>query len=134
MDEIIVDIKKSIDWLDQRIRSENIVELGVVLDKLSIQSLYLATKVSEAYNLMNEAEDDYKHCVASFIKNYAGSRAKADVEAEDLFKDKKIHWTQCKGVYKYFALYLDRVDKIIESHRQRISVIKQTNLKNLTGI
>jgi hypothetical protein len=128
------DIQKSIDWLEQRIKSENIIELGIVLDKLSIQSMYLASQVSDAYELMNQAEDDYKHAVARYIKDFPGSRAKADVEAEVAYQDKKEHWTACKSVYKKLQMYLDRVDKIIESHRQRISVIKQTSLKNLTGV
>lgn len=131
---IIDDIMTNIDWLEKRVKSENIVELGVVLDKLSIQSLYLATQVTDAYELMNQAEDDYKHSVAKFVKEYDGSLAKAEREAEVEFKSKKEHWSACKSVYKKLDVLLDRIDKIIESHRQRVSVIKQTNLKHITGV
>ena len=131
---MIEEIKKSIDWLEARIKSENIVEIGIVLDKLSIQALYLATQVTDAYELMSQAEDDYRHAVADFVVGRQGSLAGAEREAEVKFREKKEHWTACKSMYKKLDMYLDRVDKIIESHRQRISVIKQTNLKNITGV
>jgi hypothetical protein len=133
-EETLDKIKDIIDWLEERIRSENIVELGMVLDKLSIYSFYLGKMVSDAYELMNECEDDYKHSVARFVKEYEGSLAKAEREAEVEYEEKKRMWTKAKSGYKKLDMFLDRIDKVIESHRQRISVIKQTNLKNITGV
>jgi tRNA U34 5-carboxymethylaminomethyl modifying GTPase MnmE/TrmE len=128
---MIDDIIKSIEWLEGRLKSEDIVSIGIVIDKLAIQSMTLAEQVSEAYALMNEAEDEYNHAVAKFIKEFPGARNRADIEAEVEFEDKKKHWTETKNVYKRLNMYLDRVDKIIESHRQRVSVIKQSSMKNV---
>ncbi len=125
------DIIKSIDWLESRLKSEDIVSLGIVIDKLAIQSVTLANQVSEAYALMNEAEDDYKHSIAEYMNDFVGAKNKAEIAAEVKFKDKKEHWTATKNVYKRLDMFLDRVDKIIESHRQRVSVIKQASMKNV---
>jgi hypothetical protein len=131
---MVDDIMKNVEWLDAHVRSENIIELGMVLDKLSIQSMRLAQEVSDAYELMSKAEDDYKHSIALFVKGFEGSMAKAEREAEVEFKEKKEFWTACRSAYKRIDMFLERVDKVIESHRQRVSVIKQTSLKNLTGV
>lgn len=127
IDEII----KSINWLESRLKSEDIVSLGIVIDKLAIQSVTLANQVSEAYALMNEAEDDYKHSIAEYMNEFVGAKNKAEIAAEVKFKEKKMHWTATRNVYKRLDMFLDRVDKIIESHRQRVSVIKQASMKNV---
>ena len=133
MADMIDDILKNIKWLEDRITSEDIVNIGIVLDKISIQAMYFSSQVSDAYALMGEAEDSYKHAVAAFIRGFAGSTAKAEREAEIEYASLKLRWTAAKNMYKKLDMFLDRVDKVIESHRQRVSVIKQTVLKNMTG-
>jgi hypothetical protein len=89
--------------------------------------------VTEAYSLQNILEDEYKHSVAEFRKEYKGGVGKGEIEAEVEFADKKRDWTQAKNIYKKLSMKLDRIDKILESHRQSISVVVKTSLKNMTG-
>jgi len=132
--ETIDEINKLIAWLDDNKRSNNIISIGKVLDNLSIQAEYFAELVTDAYSLMNELEDDYKIASAEFMKDFKGSVAKGEIEAEVLFQDKRREWTQAKNIYKKLNTMLDRIDKILESHRQSISVQVKTSVKNMTGI
>lgn len=133
MGEIVDEIDKSIKWLDDRVKSEDIIGISMVVDKLAIQSMYFSSQVSDAYELMSKAEDDYKHSCAEYIRSHTGSKARAEIEAEVEYKAKKEHWTDMKCIYKKLDTYLDRLDKIIEAYRQRVSVIKQASMKNLSS-
>jgi len=133
-EELIKQINDNLRWLDQYVKVDNIVDKGMVLDKLSILCVTLSEQVTEAYSLMNELEDEYKTATAQVIKDSEKSVNKAEVEAEVMFADKKRDWTKAKNGYRKLSSYLDRIDKVIESHRQRISVVKAMGLKNMTGV
>jgi hypothetical protein len=126
-------INKQIKWLDDNIKSNDILTVGKVLDKLSILAESFGEVVTEAYSIQNILEDEYKHSVAEFRKEYKGGVGKGEIEAEVEFADKKRDWTQAKNIYKKLSMKLDRIDKILESHRQSISVVVKTSLKNMTG-
>lgn len=130
-DELITLIAEQIRWLDENRGSTDIVTVGRVLDKLSILSGSFGDVVTGAYSLMNELEDDYKHSVAGFRKDFEGGVAKGETEAEVEFAQKKRDWTQAKNIYKKLATKLDRIDKILESHRQSISVVVKSQIKNI---
>lgn len=129
IDEILSNVK----WLDANAKSEDILNKGIVLDKLSIQCVYLAEQVSDAYGFMNNAEDAYKIAVAEYCKNSTEGVAKSEKSAEVEFANLKRDWTDAKNGYKRLSMFLERIDKVLESSRQRISVVKQTGLKNMTG-
>jgi len=129
IDEILSNVK----WLDANAKSEDILNKGIVLDKLSIQCVYLAEQVSDAYGFMNNAEDAYKIAVADYCKNSTEGVAKSEKSAEVEFAHLKRGWTDAKNGYKRLSMFLERIDKVLESSRQRISVVKQTGLKNMTG-
>jgi hypothetical protein len=133
-DELIDLINNQIEWLDDNIHSNDIVSIGMVLDKLSILSEGFGEIVSEAYGVMNELEDDYKLAVSEFRKDFKEGVAKGEIEAEVRFANKKKDWTQAKNIYKKLSMKLDRIDKILESHRQSISVMVKTSVKNMSGV
>ena len=133
MNEILDELNNNVKWLERYVKSDNIVEKGKVLDKISILCLNLSTMVTDAYTLMNDLEDDYKIAVSKYVKDSEASAAKAEREAEALYADKKKDWTAAKNGFKKLNVFLERLDKIQESHRQSISVIKQTGLKHMTG-
>jgi hypothetical protein len=130
LDEIMANVK----WLDQNAKSEDILNKGIVLDKLSIQCVYLAEQVADAYSLMNQCEDTYKIAVADYCKNSTEGVAKSEKAAEVEFSQLKRDWTDAKNGYKRLSMFLERIDKVLESARQRISVVKQANLKNMSGV
>ena len=123
-DEIITAIHKSIKWLDDHKTSNNITDLVIVIDDLTINAAYLGTLVTEAYQLMNETEDEYKIAVADYVTSFDGSTAKAERHAEVEHQGKKRDWTAAKNGYKKLSMMLDRIDKICDAHRQRVSVMK----------
>lgn len=127
-------INKQIKWLDDNIKSQDILSVGKVLDKLSILAESFGEVVTDTYALMNELEDSYKHSVAEFRKNFKGGVARGEIEAEVEFAELKRDWTAAKNGYKKLSMKLDRIDKILESHRQSISVMVKTGIKNMTGI
>lgn len=127
--ESIEAIQKAIEWLNNNKRSNNIVKFVKVIDELTIQLSYVGTLVSEAYESMNNAEDEYKISVAKFMSEFDGSAAKAEKAAEVEFAEKKKSWTFYKNSYKRLNTFMERVDKICDSHKQRISVMKNIDLK-----
>lgn len=133
-EEIITQLNNNIKWLDDYIRVDNIADKGAVIDKINILCVSLAEEVSTAYAVMNDLEDEYKAARADFISKFEGAHNKAEIAAEVHLKEQKRLWTQSKNVYRKLSTYLERIDKVTESHRQRISVVKQVSLKNMSGV
>lgn len=127
--ESIDAIKVAIDWLNKNKRSNNIVKFVKVIDELTIQLSYVGALVSEAYEGMNNAEDDYKIAIAKFMTEFEGSAAKGEKAAEVTHAELKKAWTGYKNLYKRLNTFMERTDKICDSHKQRISVMKNIDLK-----
>lgn len=130
-DAIIKEIGKSIRWFDQNAESDNLVLLSQNLTRLVAQSATLANEVILAYALMNESEDNYKIAVDEFVRNFEGSTAAAEPRARAEHAGLKRDWTTAKNLYKRYDIILDRVDKICDAIRQRVSVVKQAEMKNV---
>lgn len=131
VNELITLIGRQLKWLDENVKSNDVVSVDRVLDKLAMLADSFGELVSDAYALANYLEDDYKHSVAEFKKSFKGGVAKGEIEAEVQYKQKKIDWTQAKNGYKKLSMKLDRIDKILESRRQTVSVIVKTQIKNI---
>ena len=110
--ELITLIGQQITWLDDNIHSQDMVSTGKVLDKLSILAESFGEIVTDAYGLMNELEDDYKHSVAEFRHKSTAGVGKSEIEAEVKFAEKKRDWTQAKHIYKKLSMKIDRIEKI----------------------
>lgn len=131
--QIIDDIRKNLDWLTLNRASNNITNIVIVIDDLSIQSATLGELKSDAYDLMSDLEFDYKDSVAKFVAKYEGATAKAERVAEVEYSEKKRLWKDSEKAYYRLKSWIDRLDKILDAHKQRVSVEKQTGLKHMTG-
>jgi hypothetical protein len=129
--KIIDQIRDNIKWLEDNAESDNIMAITQIENKLQIQAGTLAGEVIKAYAVMNELEDAYKFKMAEFISTSDKSEAKARAAGEATFQKEKKDWTAAKNTYKRFDVILERIDKICDSQRQRISVVKQADLKNI---
>lgn len=126
----IEQIDACIKWLDKNNKSNNLVEIAQVIDRLAVLSVSLGHDVSGAYALMNDLEDTYKTEYAKAVSESDQSVAKAEKLAEVSTRNAKKDWTDAKNGYKRLSVYIDRIDKVIESYRQYISVSK-LDLKNV---
>lgn len=131
--EIIDRINNAISQLEDLKSSTDVVGIGEVCNDLSLASSYFAKQVSDAYKLMNEAEDDYKTSLAAKISEYAKTQSvnKAETLAEAELREKKIFWTDCKNTYKRYDLHLERIDRILDEFRQYCSSLKKVDFKHL---
>jgi hypothetical protein len=130
IDLIIKDLK----WLEDRKASTDIKSISHVLNHLSILSARFADEVTNAYKLQCELEDTYDIKYAQRFTELTTSgtsaaAAKPMVEAE-LAEDRR-NWTSAKVGYKRLDTFLDRIDKVLDSYRQAVSVQKQADLKNV---
>jgi hypothetical protein len=130
-EKLIADIRHNIAWLDKNAKSDNTTLISQSVAKLNIQAMTLAEAVTDAYAAMNELEDDYKIAVDEFTSAFEGSIAAAEPRARATHAAKKREWTKAKNTYKTLDVLLDRIDKISDSQRQRVSVIKQADMKHL---
>ena len=127
----IEQLDKCIKWLDENNKSTNLVQITQVIDRIAILSVTVGQMVSDAYALMNNLEDEFKQAYADAVSKSSDSVAKAEKAAEVATAEAKKNWTGAKNGYKRLSVYLDRLDKVIESHRQFVSVSKQADLKNI---
>lgn len=120
VDLILINLK----WLEENQKVNNIIKMSQVVNHLALLSVTLGQEVCNAYDLMNALEDNYKGLFAKRVSSSSESVAKAEVKAEaELIEEKKL-WTQARGGYKKLSTFLDRVDKVLEAHRQAISIHK----------
>lgn len=129
--ELITLIEKQIAWLDANVKSTNAVAVTQVCDKLAILSSNFGDLVTDAYGLMNDLEDDYKLAVSTFKKNFKGSVARSEVEVDSECDQKRRDWTQAKNGYHKLKIKLERIDKILDSRKQSISVLMKTEGKRI---
>jgi hypothetical protein len=120
-------IQKELKWLEEN-RGGNLNILGIsrVVSSLSLLSMTVGEDVSSAYALQNEMEDAYDELYAKrFVElkdTHSAAACKPIIEAE-LAQDKK-NWTAAKNGYNKLKIYLDRLDRILESNRQLVSTAK----------
>lgn len=118
----IEQIDNCIKWLTDNDKSNNLVEICKVIDKLSVLSVSIGHQVSEAYGFMNDLEDEYDKAYAEMISQSSLSVAKAEHHATASLN--RSPFTSAKNGYKRLSIYLDRIDRVIESYRQLVSVAK----------
>lgn len=113
-----------VKWLNENDKSNNLVEICKVIDKVAVLSVSIGHDVSQAYALMNTFEDEYKTAYAKEVSQSSLSVAKAEFDAEVKTQAIKVNYTQAKNGYKRLSIYLERIDRVIESYRQLVSVAK----------
>lgn len=120
----IEQIDACIKWLNDNDKSNNLVDICKTIDKLSVLSVSVGHEVSDAYSWMNQAEDDYKIGFSREVSQSSLSVAKAEYNAECETREFKMQYTEAKNAYKRLSIYLERIDRVIESYRQLVSVAK----------
>jgi hypothetical protein len=127
-------IIKDLQWLESQKTSTDIVRISHVLNHLSILSVRLSQETVDAYKLQSELEDDFDIKYAQRFTELTGSgtsaaAAKPMVEAE-LFQEKR-DWTKAKIGYKKLSSFLERIDRVMDTWRQAVSVQKMSDLKHV---
>lgn len=122
--DTIEQIDEVITWLKENEKSNNLVEICRKIDRLAVLSVSVAHDVSTAYSIMNELEDEYDIEFAKGISSSQDSVAKAERKMEATLAEEKRLYTKAKNNYKKLDMYLDRIDRVIESYRQLVSVSK----------
>jgi hypothetical protein len=120
-------IAKCIKWLDEHKDSTSYIPICQTIDRLAVLSVTVGQEVSESYALQNNLEDDYDIAFAerfSTITKEGTSAAAARYVVEAELGEKKRLYTQAKNGYKKLSVYLERLDRVIESYRQLVSVGK----------
>jgi len=128
-EENIEKIHQIIRWLETHSRSQDISGFCVSLDELAIASFYLAEAVSEAHTTMNDAEASYKAAMARSVAESKESTAKAERLAEVSHEGLRKEFVSWRNLYSKLRLKMDRIDSVLESHKQRVSFLKQ-EIKN----
>lgn len=118
-------------WLGENNKSTNIVKLSQSLNKLSILTITLSNDVATAYEVMNNLKDEYD---SEFAKRFTEvtnnkdekvSAAAAKPLIESQLVDKKKSTTDAQNTYKKMNMYLDRIDRIVDTYKQYISSLKK---------
>ncbi|MEB3150290.1 MAG: hypothetical protein VKL60_14920 [Sphaerospermopsis sp.] len=134
--KVLDEIKKNIDWLDINAKTPNITDISIVLVKLSTQGVTLGELKSDAYDVMVDLEEEYKSAMAEkvnqLIREGMGVAA-AERQAEEFLKQKRKDWKDADKIFSRLRGFLDRIDKVSDAVRQRVSVEKQTGLKGMVG-
>lgn len=123
--QILTEINKSIEWLKANITSSDLLGKSQEVDRLALNSYYLATLVADWHEKMNTSEYMYKSSIASFISSSDLSVAKADAAAKLAYKDMWGELVKNENMYKRLQLSLAQANVIIEQGRQSISTLKQ---------
>lgn len=125
--EVIDEILERLEWLKGVKGSYDLVNISRKLDEIGILLVTLGTHVTDAYEAVSEAEDDYDIAFAKrfseLCKEKSAASAKPQVEAE--LDEKKRTLTKHKINYKKLNTFLERCDKVIETHRQSLSILKK---------
>lgn len=122
--QLIDSITYTLKYLESQKGSNNILGISRKLDELSLLTVTLGNEVANAYELMGELEDDYKIKYSQYIADSLNSVAKAEKYAEAKLGEEKKSWTQAKNGYKKLSMLLERCDRVIETHRQTLSILK----------
>jgi hypothetical protein len=134
--QIVEEIRRNLDWLSVHAKSPDITNISIVLAKLNIQAVTLGDLKSDAYDVLVDLEDDYKSAMAEkvneLIRGGLGVAA-AERQAEAELKSKRNDWKRAEKTFQRLRTFLDRLDKVSDAVRQRVSVEKQTGLKNMSG-
>lgn len=122
---ILTEINKSIEWLKSNISSNDLLGKSQEVDRLALNSYYLATLVADWHEKMNTSEFMYKSAIASFVHNSTLAVAKADAAAKLQYKDMWEELVKNENMYKRLQLTLAQANVVIEQGRQSIATLKQ---------
>lgn len=120
-----------IRWLQSNAQSQDMSGTCIALNDLAVQSFWFAEQVSEAYGAMSQAEEAYKSAVAKDVAASTLPTAKAERLAEVAHATLKQDFIDWRSLYHRLRGILDRVDRVLDHARQRVSLVKQMDMKNV---
>ena len=80
--DVIEQLDSCIKWLDDNNKSNNLIAITQVIDRIAVLSVNVGHMVSEAYDLSNKLEDEFKFTFAKAVAESELSVAKAEKAAE----------------------------------------------------
>jgi hypothetical protein len=134
--EIILTIKKSIDWYNQNYKKATISQLIDLKTKLVTENYYLAELVSENNCFCLQWENEKK---VKFAKekqkniNESMQIGKAESKAECEIENERTQHTEYKIVFDRLKLLHNQVNEVCNDIMQRIAILRQES-KNTIGI
>ena len=133
-DEVLDSIHGCIRWFNENNESTNISSVSEKLDEFNVLLARFNELCMDAFEVEATLEDEYKSFYAKRVQELVNSGAsvnKAENQVVVELIEKKKEWTSAIVTFKKFKSRLERFDKIIDGKRQRISVAKMTEMKNL---
>lgn len=118
--------KEDIEWLKKNIHTQDIDKVTKVLNRIGINSFYVAEQIADAHALMNASENDYKKALVDYQSQHINEgvgKSKVDAEAE--YSGMRLEWKDAESIYKRLNLIYDSIQTVLETHRQRISYLKK---------
>jgi hypothetical protein len=128
--DVIVKIHDLIRWLETNGGSQDMHGITEKLNQLATNSYWFAETVADANAAMNNAEANYKALVARSVSGAQIPTAKAERLAEVEFEPQRKQFIEWKNLYTATRLKLERIDRILDSFRQRVSVVKMLEVKH----
>lgn len=129
-------ISKGLKFLQGLENSNDISTIAKALNRISILTVRLGEEVTDAYQLQSELEDAYDRASSKrsseLIEGGTSAAAAKQIVALEL-ADMKKDWTAAKVGHKKLSMFLERVDKVMDTFKQSQSVIKAVDLKHLSG-
>lgn len=129
-------IIKGLKYLQGLENSNDISTIAKALNRMSILTVRLGEEVTNAYQLQSELEDAYDKAFAKrsseLTESGTSAAAAKQIVALEL-ADMKKDWTSAKVGHKKLSMFLERVDKVMDTFKQSQSVIKAVDLKHLSG-
>lgn len=105
-----------------------------IQQRLASNSMYLATKVAEAFEEKNTAEFVYKSNLNAYIVNYKGeklSEKKLEAKAKEAYRDQYKNLVEAENLWNRLTLILRQTNINIETLRQTVSQLKvEFNMQN----
>lgn len=129
--ETLIKIHQTIKWLEDNSKTQDIDTMSIKLNELALYTVYFSEQVSDAHQQMDLAEEDYKSATAKYVAESTLPAAKSEREAEVLFGPMRKEFILMKSIQRKCKGLLDRVDRVLDHHKQRVSVVKQAEMKHI---
>lgn len=132
--QAVTKIHEIINWLATNADQVDINAIGIKLNEIAIWSANFADQVADAHEAMNNLEHEYDLHILEYVKEHGSERGmgvKAERDAEIKYSAKHKEFIEYKNLYKRLDLKLKSIDRIIDTHKQRVSGLKMIEMKNV---
>lgn len=114
--------------------SDNIIYIDQLCNRLSTVSVNIGKMKCDAEKLFNSLKDDHDNLVEKrkleLIEGGEGV-GKAESQAKVEVFEKKKQYRQAETGYEWLKTFLTRIDRVLDTNKQYVATVKDTNLKRL---